>query len=158
MSQSPFTALYVTEALNVTFSGRESPFGQVVLSAGTCIDPKKTVMSSATEDNLGRRRFLLHRDKAVEHAIERIRRSPGAEWETLTPEERAGLKTTLTEIWDNCGRDHWEQYCFSTLTKLDILALIALVNEMRGRHDPACGAKSEVEAILLSCNRDHPPQ
>ena len=115
-------------------------------------------MSNATEDNLGRRRFLLHRDKAVEQAIERIRRSPHAEWETLSPEERAGLRTALTEIWDNCDRDRSEQYCFSTLTRLDILALIALVTGMREKHDPASGAKTEIEAILLSCSRDNPPQ
>lgn len=115
-------------------------------------------MSHSTEDNLGRRRFLLHRDKAVEHALERIRRSPDAEWETLSPEERAGLKAALTEIWDNCGRDRWEQYCFSTLSKLDILALIALVGDMRGRHDQSCPSKKEIEAILLACTRNHRPQ
>jgi hypothetical protein len=115
---------------------------------------KKTGMSNSTEDNLGRRRFLLHRDKAVEHALERIRRSPAAGWDTLSSEERAGLREALSDIWDNCGRDHWEQYCFSTLSKLDILALIALVSDMRERHDPACGVKKDIETILLSCTRD----
>ena len=113
-------------------------------------------MSSSTEDNLGRRRFLLHRDKAVEHALERIRRSPAAGWDLLSPEERTGLKGALSEIWDNCGRDHWEQYCFSTLSKPDILALIALVSDMRERHDPACGARKDIEIILLSGTRDRP--
>lgn len=113
-------------------------------------------MSPTTDDNLGRRRFLLHRDRAIEQALERIRRSPAAEWETLTPEERAELKSTLSEIWDNCGRDRWEQYCFSTISRLDILALISIVGGMEGRHDPACGGrKKEIEEILLACTRDH---
>ena len=115
-------------------------------------------MPDSTKDNLGRRRFLLHRDKAVEQALERVRRSPAAEWDTLPPEERVGLKSALTEIWDTCDRSRWEQYCFSTLSKPDILTIIALVCEMRDRHDRSGGAKDEIEAILLSCIRDHEPQ
>jgi hypothetical protein len=115
-------------------------------------------MSSSPEDNLGRRRFLIHRDRAVEHAIERIRRSPGAEWDTLTHEERTGLKAALAEIWHYSGREHWEQYCFSTLSRHDILALIELVSGMHGRHDPTAGARSEIEAILLACTRNHHPE
>jgi len=115
-------------------------------------------MPDSTKDNLGRRRFLLHRDKAVEQALERIRRSPAAEWDTLTPGERAELKSALTEIWDNCDRDRWEEYCFSTLTKLDILALIALVGEVQERHGQVSEKRTGIEAILLSCNRDFSPQ
>jgi hypothetical protein len=114
-------------------------------------------MSPSTEDNLGRRRFLLHRDKAVEQALERIRRAPDSRWDTLTPEERAGLKAVLTEIWENCERGRWQQYCFSTLSKPDILRLIALGDEVRGRHHQISDVHGEVEAILLSCSTgDHP--
>ncbi len=114
-------------------------------------------MSLTTEDDLGRRRFLLHRDKAVEYALERIRRAPDARWETLTPEERSGLKEVLTEIWENCDRGRWQQYCFSTLAKPDILRLIALGDEVRGRHHPICDARQEVDAILLPCSPGNPP-
>ncbi|HII99688.1 MAG TPA: hypothetical protein HA272_10665 [Methanoregula sp.] len=111
-------------------------------------------MPDSTKDNLGRRRFLLHRDKAVENALERIRRSPAAGWETLTPGERADLKRALTEIWDGCGRERWEQYCFSTLSRIDILALITIVDDVQDRHARIAGRIREIEAILLSCNRD----
>jgi hypothetical protein len=110
-------------------------------------------MPPTTEENLGRRRFLLHRDRAVEQALERVRRSPAAEWETLTHEERTALKNALTEIWHCCGRDRWEQYCFATLSKTDILALITLASGSKGRHD-ILAKKAKIETILLSCNRD----
>lgn len=109
-------------------------------------------MSSSTEDNLGRRRFLLHRDKAVEQSLEKIRRAPESLWETLTPVERAGLKSVLAEIWENCERGQWQRYCFSTLTKPDILRLIALGNEARAGHRQISDLRSDVEAILLSCS------
>jgi hypothetical protein len=114
-------------------------------------------MSPSTEDNLGRRRFLLHRDKAVEHALERIRRAPDSRWESFTPQERAGLKEVLTEIWENCERERWQQFCFSTLTRSDILRLIALGEDMRGSHHPICDARDAVDAILLSCSTGNRP-
>lgn len=109
-------------------------------------------MAPSSEDNLGRRRYMLHRDKAVEHALESIRHGPAAGWETLTPHERGGLKSALTGIWENCGQEHWQRYCFSTLTKADILELIRLVSTMKGKHAGPCGSSEAVEAILLSCS------
>jgi hypothetical protein len=107
-------------------------------------------MSPSTDDNLWRRRFLLHRDMAVEHALERIRHAPGAEWETLSPEERAGLKGALTEIWENSDRERWHQYSFSLVTRANILSLIALGNDIRARHHLTDETRAAVEAILLS--------
>jgi hypothetical protein len=115
-------------------------------------------MSPTTEDNLGRRRFLLHRDMAVEQSLEKIRRAPDSGWETLTSGQRAGLRAVLVEIWENCERVRWQQYCFSTLTKADILRLVAIAEEVRGRHQQICDAHPEIEAILLSCATGHRPQ
>jgi hypothetical protein len=114
-------------------------------------------MCPSTEDNLGRRRFLLHRDKAVEHALERIRHGTGAEWETLLPEERAGLKSALTEVWENSDRERWHQYSFSLVTRPDILNLIELGNDIRSHHRMTDETRAAVEAILLSSSLDNPP-
>jgi hypothetical protein len=115
-------------------------------------------MSLSTEDNLGRRRFQLHRDMAVEQSLEKIRRAPDSGWETLTSEQRAGLRAVLAEIWENCERVRWQQYCFSTLTRSDILQLVAIAEETRARHQQICDARSDIEAILLSCATGHRPQ
>jgi hypothetical protein len=114
-------------------------------------------MSRSTEDNLGRRRFLLHRDKAVEQALERIRHAPHAGLDMLSSEELAGLRLALSDIWENCGYERWQQYCFSTLTKPDLLNLITLVSTMRERHSSVCDAWKAVEEILLSCSGNHRP-
>jgi hypothetical protein len=111
-------------------------------------------MSLSTEDDLGRRRHLLYRDKAVEQSLEKIRRAPESGWESLTPEERAGLKTVITEIWEYVERGHWEHYCFSTLTKTDILRLIVLGSDIKARHHMTDETKVAVEAILLSVCRE----
>lgn len=114
-------------------------------------------MSPPTEDNLGRRRFQLQRDKAVEQSLEKIRRAPDSGWDTLTPEQRARLKAVLSDIWENCEHRRWEQYCFSTITRPDILHLITLADDLRERHWQICDARGDIEAILNSCHiGDHP--
>jgi hypothetical protein len=115
-------------------------------------------MSPSTDDNLGRRRFLLHRDKAVEHALERIRHAPDSGWGMLSPEERAGLKSTLTEIWENVDRERWHQYSFSLVTKSEILALITLGNDIRTRHHMTDETRAAVEGILFPPSANGHPQ
>jgi hypothetical protein len=113
-------------------------------------------MSSSTEDNLGRRRFLLHRDKAVEHALERIRHADGAEWDTLSAEQRNKLKVFLTELWIDTTRERWDQYCFSTLTKPNLLQLISLWNDWAEHHHLTAESRKVLDEILLSCSGKDP--
>jgi len=115
-------------------------------------------MSPSNEDNLGRRRYQLHRDKAVEQSLEKIRRAPDSGWEALSPEERAGLREVLAEVWENCERGRWQQFCFSTLTKADIPQLVVLGNDIKARHHMTDETKVAVEAILLSCSTGDRPQ
>lgn len=112
-------------------------------------------MSPTPSDNLGRRRYLLHRDKAVEHALERIRHAEHSQWETLTAQELAGLKGTLAEIWENSSRERWHQYCFSTLTKPNLLKLITHGHEIRAHHHLTSTTREAIETILLSCSGNH---
>jgi hypothetical protein len=114
-------------------------------------------MSSSTEDNLGRRRFLLHRDKAVEHALERIRHADEAEWETLSAEQRTRLKEFLTELWIDTPRERWDQFCFSTLTKPHLLHLISLWNDWAEHHRLTAESRKTLDEILLSCSGKNNP-
>jgi hypothetical protein len=115
-------------------------------------------MTLSTEDNLGRRRYLLERDKAVEESLEKVRRAPDSQWATLSSEERTMLKAVISEIWETCERGHWKQFCFSTLTKPDLLRLVVLGNDMMARHHMTDETRTAVEAILLSCFTGNHPQ
>lgn len=81
-------------------------------------------MSRSTEEDLGRRRFQIEKEKAVEDAYEKIRRSFGQEWQIFSAEDYAVLRDVLGEIWISVDRNHWKNYCFSTLSHKDIHALI----------------------------------
>lgn len=109
-------------------------------------------MAPSTEDNLGRRRFILHRDKAIEHALEKIRRGPHAGWETFTPEERAALRKVLSDVWENTDGERWQQFCFSTLSTADIHRLIHLGEDLKARHHLSPETQASMDAILSACS------
>lgn len=115
-------------------------------------------MSPATEDNLGRRRYLIERDKAVEEALEKVRRAPSSGWESLSADDRTLLRTLITEIWETCERGRWKQFCFSTLDKADIARLITLAEDVRTRHHLDEETRIAAETILLACSLDRRPQ
>jgi len=129
--------------------------GRYIYHPATGIDSQNS-MPPSTEDNLGRRRFLLHRDKAVEHALERIRHAAGADLETLSAEQHSRLKAFLAELWMDTAHERWDQYCFSTLTRTDLMQLIALGTDWATRHHLTSENRQALEEILLSCSEKNP--
>lgn len=111
-------------------------------------------MSPSTPENLGRRRFFLHRDKAVEDALERIRHGAGTEWEAVPAEDRNDLRMALAEIWTHTTRERWDQYCFSTIRRKDISRLAALGRDIMARHHLTDESRMAMEEILLACSRN----
>ena len=89
-------------------------------------------MSRSSEEDLGRRRFQIQREKAVEDAYEKIRRSFGKDWQCFSGEDCAAIREVLGEIWISVDRDCWNDYCFSTLSHADLLSLIAIAKEGQG--------------------------
>jgi hypothetical protein len=84
------------------------------------------IMSPASEEELGRRRFQLFREQAVEAAIEKIRHAPAAEWSSFSGTDYTRLREILGELWISLEREKWEGYAFSTLSREDIRDLLSL--------------------------------
>jgi hypothetical protein len=85
-------------------------------------------MSRSTEESLGRRRFQIQKEKAVEDAYEKIRRTFGQEWQCFSAGDCEALREILGEIWISVDRDCWKSYCFSTLSQKEIHTLIDMGN------------------------------
>jgi hypothetical protein len=112
-------------------------------------------MSRTSDEELGRRRFQLVKEHAVEDAVEKIRRAPAAEWQSFHTPDYLLLREILGEIWICIEHGRWEQYSFSTLTRQDIIDLLALGAGMRG-HTLSCATIEKMETIL-SHTRSKPP-
>jgi hypothetical protein len=105
-------------------------------------------MSRSTEEDLGRRRFQIQKEKAVEEAYEKIRRSFGQEWQIFSGEDCALLREVLGEIWISVDRGRWKNYCFSTLSHQDILSLIAIAKEGLCQKCMTNGTLARLDEIL----------
>jgi hypothetical protein len=119
------------------------------------IIPIHLTMPKTSDETLGRRRFQLCRELAVEAAIEKIRYAPAAEWHTLSQADYALLRETLGEIWTSLEREKWDRYSFSSLTCHDIRDLISLGHRVKG-HGITGSLIDEMDAIL-SHTRHKPP-
>lgn len=104
-------------------------------------------MPRTSDDTLGRRRFQLSRDHAVEAAIEKIRRAPAAEWHSFSHADYVLLREILGELWITLERDRWDRYSFATLTRRDLLDLLTLGHRLQGHTLPGA-VVDEMEAIL----------
>jgi hypothetical protein len=87
---------------------------------------KSKRMYGTTDDTLGRRLFQVQKEKAVEDALEKIRRTMGPDWGSFSSTDCAVIKETLGEIWTSIDRPRWATYCFSKLSKNDISSLITI--------------------------------
>ncbi len=67
-------------------------------------------MPRTSDDTLGRRRFQLSRDQAVEAAIEKIRHAPSAEWHSFSGADYTRLRDILGELWISLERQKWDEY------------------------------------------------
>jgi hypothetical protein len=104
-------------------------------------------MLRTSEDTLGRRRFQLLREKAVENAIEKIRHAPAAGWPLFSCADYLRLREILGELWIHLAREKWDRYSFSSLTCDDIHAILRLGSSGPGSTFSA-ETLEEMDAIL----------
>ncbi|MFA4860153.1 hypothetical protein [Methanoregula sp.] len=114
-------------------------------------------MSRSSDESLGRRRFQLRREQAIESAIEKIRRAPAVEWHSFSDADYSHIRKILGDLWVHLGREKWDQYVFSSVTRQDIRDIIDLGTCPPDRALP-CKILDEVDGILShSRNTSHKP-
>jgi hypothetical protein len=90
-------------------------------------------MPDVTTDERGRRIFQLHKERAVEMAIEKIRHNPGSGLSTFSPQDIKTLNYILGETWVSAGRQIWEQSSFTRLTRKDLEEIISIGNDVNSK-------------------------
>jgi len=103
-------------------------------------------MPHSSDSDLGRRIFVVQKEKAVEEALDKIRRRVGVDWCSVSPTDCDVLKETLGEIWTVIDRPRWGTYRFSKLTLVDIHSLVAAGKEFRTK-------RYMTDAMLQSLDR-----
>ena len=90
-------------------------------------------MPDVTSDERGRRIFQLHKERAVEAAIEKIRHNKGSGLSAFSPQDLKTLNYILGETWVSVGRQIWQQSSFSRLTRKDLEEIISIGNDVKNK-------------------------
>ena len=105
-------------------------------------------MPEITDDNLGRRLFQIQKEKAVEDALEKIRRKTGIDVPLVSATDNEALKEILGELWTSIDRSRWGSYSFAKLSKEDIGALIVHGKYIKNEHAMTDDDLGVLDAIL----------
>jgi hypothetical protein len=105
-------------------------------------------MPDVTSDERGRRIFQIHKEKAVETAVEKIRQSLGPEWVQFSQQEIRTLTDILGEAWVSVERSIWEQSSFTRLTRKDVSEIIRIGNAVKNKKTREETAINEICTIL----------
>jgi hypothetical protein len=105
-------------------------------------------MSGSTDDNLGRRLFQVQKEKAVEEALEKIRRGSTAQLNSISSTDSDMLKEVLGEIWTSIDRHRWGSYRFSKVSAEDLKSLIILGKGMNSQYSLTDEKIRQMDRIL----------
>jgi hypothetical protein len=105
-------------------------------------------MPEVTSDERGRRVFQIHKEKAAEAAIEKIRKSQGLDWSIFTSTDIEILKYILEETWVSLDRDTWERCAFSRLKRSELESIIRIGKQVKRREMREDRGIEEVSRIL----------
>jgi len=105
-------------------------------------------MPEVTSDERGRRVFQIHKEKAAENAMEKIRKSLGPDWKVFTSTDVETLKYILEETWVSLDRDSWERCAFSRMKRSQIDSIIGIGKLVKGKELREDRGIDEVSRIL----------
>ncbi|HPX74010.1 MAG: hypothetical protein BWY93_00077 [Euryarchaeota archaeon ADurb.BinA087] len=105
-------------------------------------------MPDVTDDERGRRVFQIHKEMAVETAMDKIRQSIGQDWKLYSVSDIDMLKYMLGETWISMDRRSWGRCTFSRLGREDIDAIIKIGKEVKGKKRMEETAVNETRTIL----------
>jgi hypothetical protein len=105
-------------------------------------------MTDVTDDNLGRRLFQLQKEKAVEDAMEKIRRRTGTDHPSFSTADNEILKFILGELWTSIDRSRWGSYSFTKLSIEDLRALVIQGRNIKNKHTMTDDDLKVLDSIL----------
>lgn len=87
-----------------------------------------------SDEDIGRRTVEIRRARAVDRAIERLRKGAGSAWGQLTTREVERLRWGLGELWGYIPHSRWEDIKFSSLHMGDVTELLEQCAELATTH------------------------
>ena len=105
-------------------------------------------MPDVSRTEIGRRMFILNKEKHAEVAVEKIRRSLGADWGSVSMEEIKLLRELLGEAWVYTNPSVWDKIAFSNISMADLYQIVGIGRNIRERNVAVQTGMDEIIAIL----------
>ncbi len=106
------------------------------------------IMPDVSRTEIGRRMFILNKEKHAEVAVEKIRRRLGADWGSISMEEISLLRKILGEAWVYTDRAIWDKIAFSDISIADLYQIVGIGRNIRERNIAVQTGMDEIIAIL----------
>ncbi len=105
-------------------------------------------MPDVSRTEIGRRIFILNKEKHAEMAIEKIRRKLGPEWNAIQMEEITLLRHLIGEVWVFTERSIWDKIAFSEVNSGDLYQIIGIGREIKSNKVSVQAGIEQVVSIL----------
>jgi hypothetical protein len=106
-------------------------------------------MPEATQSEVGRRLYHVHREKKVERAIKHMQQGTGPEWKSFSEEDIRLLSHLLQCTWNVIDQDRWDKIPFASIKTGDVRQILSYGEGVRPRRNPTPEAVEEIKKILL---------
>ena len=107
-------------------------------------------MPEATQAEVGRRLYHVHREKAVERAIKLMQHGSGTEWKTISEENILLLSHLLQCTWNVIEQDRWEKIPFGSTKIDDVRKILSFGEGVKPGRNPTKESVDEIRKILLN--------
>jgi hypothetical protein len=106
-------------------------------------------MPEATQAEVGRRLYHVHREKRVEHAIKLMQQGTGTEWKSFSEEEVRLLSHLLQCTWNVIDQDRWENIPFGSITTGQVRQILLYSKGVGPGRNPSPESVDAIRTILL---------
>jgi hypothetical protein len=87
-----------------------------------------------TDEDVGRRAVEIRRERAVERALERLRKGVADDWRRLTVRDVERLRWALGELWGHVPHTQWDDLRFSSRNYDDVQLLLEMTGDLAQTH------------------------
>lgn len=103
-----------------------------------------------TDEEIGMRAFQIRKGRAVERAMERLRRGLGSDWAMLSTAEIEALSWVFGELWAYVARAEWEELHFSKLSLAEVKEILSLAKEIVNHERNSVDVLGDINSVIVA--------
>lgn len=116
---------------------------------GSVTDDMSNQRPDVSDEEIGMRTFQMRKARAIERAMERLRKGLSHEWAKFSNAEIEALGYILGELWAYIAHDEWDNLQFSTMETADVRRLLNLARELVNHRRNSVDILQDANGIIV---------